>query len=64
MVSAMTGIDAPLGPGTPFPKFEPCHIVNKSHPEERALARVSKDGREFVPCIHPSRRRASHGSSG
>src|SRR6516164_6327597 len=26
------------------------------HPEERALARVSKDGREFVPCLHPSRR--------
>src|SRR6266446_8466228 len=26
------------------------------HPEERALARVSKDGRESVPCVHPSRR--------
>jgi hypothetical protein len=26
------------------------------HPEERALARVSKDGSESVPCIHPSRR--------
>src|SRR6266446_6386435 len=26
------------------------------HPEERALARVSKDGRESVRCVHPSRR--------
>src|SRR6266704_1158261 len=27
-----------------------------SRSEERALARVSKDGRESAPCIHPSRR--------
>src|SRR5882762_3046320 len=26
------------------------------HPEERALARVSKDGRESALCVHPSRR--------
>ena len=26
------------------------------HPEERALARVSKDGRESIRCCHPSRR--------
>jgi hypothetical protein len=26
------------------------------HPEERALARVSKDGHESMRCIHPSRR--------
>ena len=25
-------------------------------PEERALARVSKDGRESMRCVHPSRR--------
>src|SRR5258705_13086444 len=28
----------------------------RPHPEERALARVSKDGRESVRCGHPSRR--------
>ena len=28
----------------------------RPHPEERALARVSKDGREFVRYLHPSRR--------
>jgi hypothetical protein len=28
----------------------------RPHPEERALARVSKDGRESLRCIHPSRR--------
>jgi hypothetical protein len=28
----------------------------RPHPEERALARVSKDGRESVRCVHPSRR--------
>jgi hypothetical protein len=26
------------------------------HPEERALARVSKDGCESMYCVHPSRR--------
>src|SRR3981189_2073985 len=26
------------------------------HPEERALARVSKDGCESLRCVHPSRR--------
>src|ERR1700687_5661125 len=28
----------------------------RPHPEERALARVSKDGRESMRCVHPSRR--------
>src|SRR5882757_7284383 len=28
----------------------------RPHPEERALARVSKDGRESLRCVHPSRR--------
>ncbi len=28
----------------------------RPHPEERALARVSKDGRESMRCAHPSRR--------
>src|SRR6266568_6785629 len=48
----------------------------RPHPEERAFARVSKDGSESAPCIRPSRRRAEpvigpafgrtrwHGSSG
>jgi len=31
-------------------------IYIRPHPEERALARVSKDGRESMRCIHPSRR--------
>ena len=41
---------------------EVCRAVNLSritlrpHPEERAFARVSKDGRESECCIHPSRR--------
>src|SRR6202171_5959335 len=28
----------------------------RPHPEERAFARVSKDGRESLRCVHPSRR--------
>src|SRR6267142_961433 len=28
----------------------------RPHPEERAFARVSKDGRESELCVHPSRR--------
>jgi hypothetical protein len=43
----------------------------RPHPEERALARVSKDGRESLCCVHPSRRlrslssgRASRGPGG
>ena len=31
-------------------------IFSRRHPEERALARVSKDGREALHCCHPSRR--------
>jgi len=33
-----------------------CEIYLRPHPEERALARVSKDGRESMRCVHPSRR--------
>jgi hypothetical protein len=33
-----------------------CEIDLRPHPEERALARVSKDGRESMRCVHPSRR--------
>src|ERR1700675_1630299 len=41
------------------------HIDIINRPEERALARVSKDGhRQGRAGVHPSRRRASHGSSG
>ncbi len=36
----------------------------RPRPEERALARVSKDGRGLLPCLHPSRCRATHVSSG
>ena len=40
-------------------------IISKPRPEERAFARVSKDGhRRDRASVHPSRRRASHGSSG
>jgi hypothetical protein len=34
----------------------PTRVYVRPHPEERALARVSKDGRERAPRIHPSRR--------
>src|SRR5882672_1461194 len=37
-------------------RFRGCEIYLRPHPEERALARVSKDGRESVRCVHPSRR--------
>src|SRR6266478_5536345 len=37
------------GEGTTF-------VYPGPHPEERALARVSKDGRESALCVHPSRR--------
>jgi hypothetical protein len=33
-----------------------CEINLRPHPEERALARVSKDGRESMRWVHPSRR--------
>jgi hypothetical protein len=40
-------------------------IINQPRPEERALARVSKDRhRRDRAGVHPSRRRATHGSSG
>ena len=31
-------------------------VMLRPHPEERPLGRVSKDGREFICCVHPSRR--------
>src|SRR5882672_9713710 len=37
-------------------RFRGCEIYLRPHPEERALARVSKDGRESALCGHPSRR--------
>src|SRR3981189_1455126 len=37
-------------------RFRGCEIYLRPHPEERALARVSKDGRESIRCVHPSRR--------
>src|ERR1700674_2873727 len=30
-----------------------CEKYLRPHPEERALARVSKDGRESMRCVHP-----------
>jgi cellulose biosynthesis protein BcsQ len=36
---------------------------HRRHPEERALARVSKDGVQRSVCGHPSRRRTMRGSS-
>jgi hypothetical protein len=39
----------PANAAVPLPYLRP-------HPEERALARVSKDGCESMRCLHPSRR--------
>src|ERR1700737_4287223 len=33
-----------------------CEINLRPHPEDRALARVSKDGRQSIRRVHPSRR--------
>src|SRR5258708_33385620 len=33
-----------------------CEIYLPPHPEERPPGRVSKDGRESMHCVHPSRR--------
>jgi hypothetical protein len=43
---------------TAFPRFESYRRINKPRPEERALARVSKDGHKRDRASgHPSRRR-------
>src|SRR5712664_2807887 len=46
--------NAMVPPGRPGERG--CEIYPGPHPEERAFARVSKDGRESALCVHPSRR--------
>src|SRR5712664_2643368 len=46
--------NAMVPPGRPGERG--CEIYLRPHPEERAFARVSKDGRESALCVHPSRR--------
>src|SRR5262249_30272593 len=49
----------------PFSRFRIISTSINPRPEERARARVSKDGHgQDRASVHPSRRRASHGSSG
>src|SRR5205814_10726699 len=45
-------------PGGAEPYPESLRVNLRPHPQERSPGRVSKDGRESVRCIHPSRRRA------
>jgi hypothetical protein len=43
---------------TAFPRFESYRCISQPRPEERALARVSKDGHKRERASgHPSRRR-------
>src|SRR6202011_2470210 len=45
---------------TAFPRFESYRRINQPRPEERALARVSKDGHKRDRASgHPSRRRTA-----
>jgi len=50
-----SGLDCCCGCQTNLPPH-PCATASALSLEERALARVSKDGRESSRCIHPSRR--------
>jgi hypothetical protein len=46
------------GSSAAFPRFESYRHINEPRPEERALARVSKDGHKRNRASgHPSRRR-------
>src|SRR6266849_1758920 len=57
--SSLRGFRAPLVAARPEacrPGERGCEVYLRPHPEERALARVSKDGRESMRCVHPSRR--------
>jgi hypothetical protein len=55
---AKSRVRGPEGLSTAFPRFESYRRINEPRPEERALARVSKDGHKRDRAGgHPSRRR-------